>query len=145
MTSVSIDKFGKDHWSTFAYIETCCVDNAGKVDKSRMRTNENKHPLLASNVSIAFKWKKSNNTRLKGFFQLDGRDDPQKAIEAGLMIDGHDDWDCLDDLESHGLIEILSLANPMVQMTKLGLDASAKLRAHKASGGMFANFSYQSS
>ena len=23
---ISIDRFGKDHWSALGYIETCCVD-----------------------------------------------------------------------------------------------------------------------
>ena len=102
--------FSKDHWSLMAYIECRCVDDEkgiGLLDRSRMRTNANKHPLLAANSGS---WRKEWSTRLKGFFDFDDRQDAEKAISAGFMLDGHDDWDCLDDLEAAGYVETLNLS-----------------------------------
>jgi hypothetical protein len=52
--TLPIDKFGIDHWSTFAYIETCCVDYQGKVDPRRMRSEGGKYPSrLKSGETLA--------------------------------------------------------------------------------------------
>jgi len=45
---VSIDKFGKDHWSLLAYLETRCVDHKGTVDKNHLRMN-GKYPTILKN------------------------------------------------------------------------------------------------
>lgn len=142
MSAVPVEKFGKDHWSTFAYIETCCVDNKGQLDKSKMRTNIQKHPLLAGFSNGHIQWTPSHNTRLKGFFQFEGKYDPEQAIKNGFMVDDHDDWDCLDDLEAAGFVESISLANGVVKMTELGMKVASLLRVHKVNGGHFAQFSY---
>jgi hypothetical protein len=140
---VSIDRFGKDHWSMLAYVETLCVDSSnagiGQIDLRRVRANERTHPLLSVNGPMAA-WKPNFGTRLKGFFDFAGRNDPAAAEAAGLQLTAHDDWDCLDDLEAAGLVETLSRANGAVRMTEPGLLMSARLRQHKAQGGMFANF-----
>ena len=56
------------------------------------------------------------------------------------QIKTHDDWDCLDDLEAAGLVEVLSLVNGFVRMTENGLKTAHALREHKARGGVFATF-----
>lgn len=35
--SIPVDKFGKDHNSTLLYVESRCVDHAGKLDRRHMR------------------------------------------------------------------------------------------------------------
>lgn len=142
--STPVQKFGKDHWSLLAYVETRCVDGSagiGALDRNRMRCNQERHPLLGGSLSAAPGWKPQYSTRLAGFFEFKDRAIPAVAIAAGFMLDGHDDWDCLDDLEACGFVEILSTANGAVRLTPAGLKVAAALREHKATGGMFATFS----
>jgi len=141
-TATPVSQFGKDHWSLLAYVESCCVDGSegvGRLFPSRMRGNPATHPLLAHLPASA--WKLTYSTRLQGFFDYEHRSDAAKAIEAGWMLANHDDWDCLNDLEAAGYVEVLSLGNPAVRMTELGQEVAGKLRAHKALGGQFAQFS----
>ena len=119
---INTNDFGKDHWSTFAYAECCCVDNRGMLDNRRLRVNENKRPIRSNGHG----WSPEYGTRLKG----------------GLIPDpSHDDIDCLDDLESNGLIEqIGTLINPVVRITDKGAKMASLLRIHKSKGGQFSTF-----
>lgn len=140
MSRTSVDKFGKDHWSLLAYVQHCCVngrEGTGRLDRQRMRCNSGVRPLLAG---AHLQWKLSHSTRLAGFSDFEDRGDPEKAIAAGVQLRDHDDWDCLDDLEAAGYVEVLSLVNGFVRLTKSGLEAAAQLSAHKAQGGQFAGF-----
>lgn len=44
---VPVEMWGKDHWSTFGYIETRCVDHDGVPDREHMRCDTDLHPGLA--------------------------------------------------------------------------------------------------
>ncbi len=132
MRIISIDEFGKDHWSLLGYIETCCVDGGGKVNHNRMRTNENRNPSVGSGQS----WKDEYSTRLKSF-PWGSKDEKEKAKHR---VAGHDDWDCLEDLEQAGFANLISYVNGFVHITSMGLTITAELRAHKANGGSFFNF-----
>lgn len=142
-TTITPEQFGKDHWALLAYVETTCVDGAngfGHLDRSKMRCNEHKHPAFKSVIALASGWKLSYSSRLYGFFEFAERNDPEKAIEAGLQLRDHDDWDCLEDLAAAGYVKVLSLANAFIRMTDEGLRVTALLRAHKANGGQYAGF-----
>lgn len=142
---VSSARFGKDHWSLLAYIETCCVDGKqgiGKVSAKRMRCNEHTHPLLGVS-SMESSWKQGYSTRLRGFFQFSGHEDPSKAIAGGVQLQDHDDWDCLDDLVSARYVDILNPVKGELRMTVTGQIMAAQLREHKARGGKFSDFSLQ--
>ena len=58
---MEIKIFGKDHWSTFAYVETCCVDNMGRLDIRRLRINEAKRPIRSNGLG----WNPKYGTRIK--------------------------------------------------------------------------------
>lgn len=117
---MNIEHFGKDHWSTFAYAETCCVDDRGRLVNERLRINGNTHP-----VRDGSRWQASYGTRIRG---------------GGICPD-HDDIDCLDDLEEAGLLEqVGTMINPVIRFTDEGQAVAAKLRAHKMNGGNFATF-----
>jgi hypothetical protein len=138
---IPVEKFGKDHWSLLAYVETLCVDGksgVGTIDGRKMRCNGNIHPMQMQNFNTS--WKMNYGTRLKGFFESPFKSDCAKAIEAGEQVLDHDDWHCLDDLEAAGLVEILPVANGFIKMTDKGNKIAARLRKHKSKGGMFANF-----
>lgn len=140
MTAVPVEKFGKDHWSLLAYVETLCVDGKdglGVIDGRRVRCNPARHPGQETSPGP---WRDSYSTRLAGFFQFDDRADPQLAAEAGLMLLGHDDWDCLEDLEAAGLVSVITLTSGGVLLTDEGSRVAGVLRAHKAQGGHFAGF-----
>jgi len=118
---VPMGEFGKDHWSTFAYLETCCVDNGGVVDIQRMRCAANRHPQFAHAGS-------DNGIRY-----------PTRTKRG--EIKNHDDWDCLDDCELVGLIENTGTAlHRVYKITELGFAVAGQLRQHKANGENFDNF-----
>ena len=132
MKTVPVPRFGKDHWSLLAYVETRCVDsigNTGTLDPLRMRCNPKRHPMMAVSRFGERKWEPTYGTRLR--MTRTGRV-PQLRT--------HDDWDCLEDLDAAGLVEVVSLVNGFVRMTSSGLKIAATLRAHKAEGGVFATF-----
>lgn len=139
--TISIDRFSKDHWSLLAYVEHECINGQkgiGKLNRSKLRGNHNKHPLLAVNDL----WKDSYSTRLSGFFEYPFNNDLEKSCATGFQILGHDDWDCLDDFFDNGLIDIISSVNCFVKLTDKGIDCCSHLNDHKAKGGYFSNFKY---
>ncbi len=123
--------WGKEHWALLGYVETRCVDNKirpktswAELDRNHMRCDVDRHPQHANSANRSVPSKKY----------------PTRLAE-GIELKDHDDYDCLDDLESHGLIIIGGTGMfPTVKMTKLGLEVSSELRAHKASGKNFAEF-----
>ena len=135
--------FGKDHWSLLAYVEHCCVnsrDGIGQIDYRRVRCNPARHPTQCGVYAQDILWKTGFSTRLKGFCAFTDRNDAETAIAAGLQIRDHDDWDCLEDLETAGYIEVLSMTNGRIQMTTRGNAVASQLRSHKTSGGLFGTF-----
>jgi len=121
--NVTIDKFGKDHWSLLAYIEIRCVDHKGVPDRRHFRCDAKLHPGLAHHISDT-----EYPTRLKGKVELHD----------------HDDWNCAEDLEAAQFIVYGGTgAHPVFEMTPAGFEMAAKLRMHKANGGMFSNFEYK--
>lgn len=126
---VPIADFGRDHWSTFAYVETLCVDKDGIPDRRRMRCHPQRHALLAH----LDRWDKKYGTRLKGHME----DFPK-------VLPMHDDWDCIDDLIAAGLMRNKGTGiNPVFQLTEWGLAIAAALRAHKVRGGTFSTFDHE--
>lgn len=126
LSPIPIERFGKDHWSTFAYAETCWVDEQ-PLDNHRMRCDPDRHPLN-NNVANQFSDTKYA-TRLKG--------------EGGTgteELHDHDDWDCLQDLADAGLLTFVSLTNPVIVLTEQGQQVAHQLRKHKAAGGNFHGF-----
>jgi len=121
---IPVERWGKDHWSLLAYIETCCVDQSGRFELTRVRVNPNTHPLLAVGLLSARKWQSSYGTRLN--------DDS--------ILPQHDDIDCLDDLENAGMIYLQSLVNAIAVLSPMGIIVSSQLRAHKIAGNMYRDF-----
>lgn len=119
--SIPIEHFGQDHWSTFAYVETCVVDHGGLVTKERMRCIDQRHPFFAHRGGDASRYP----TRLKG-----------ERVQTN-----HDDWDCIDDLEAAGLLENKGTgATPVFCLTVYGEEVAGRLRVHKGRGGNWSEF-----
>lgn len=118
--TVPIGEFGKDHWSTFGYLESRCVDCGGVVAIEKMRCDADRHPGLAH-----MGCDKKYPTILRG----------------GRELSDHDDWDCVDDLEAAGLlVQVGTGVNPRVRLTGYGWNIAGCLREHKAGGRAFAEF-----
>jgi hypothetical protein len=119
--NISIAHFGRDHWSTFAYVETRIVDHDGVLERCHLRCIHQRHPFFAHRGGDASQYP----TRLKG-----------ERMQAD-----HDDWDCIDDLEAAGLLENVGTGiNPVFRLTVYGEEVAGRLRAHKGRGGQFADF-----
>jgi hypothetical protein len=139
MKTIKVEDFGRDHWSVLAYMESLCVDSAkkgiGEIDKRRMRTNERRHKMHAVNLNHGVgHWQADFGTRLAGYWDAMGKTVKKRQVA------GHDDWDCLDDLEDAGFLEVLSEANGFVVMSEKGMKVAGELRAYKAKGGMLSGF-----
>lgn len=136
---VPLAVFGKDHWSTFAYLETVTVDKHGRIDHDKMRTHAVRHPGEMARKSpvtqLVFSEDMGRNypTRIKASVtpDADGR-------YGALDLNDHDDYDCMADLEAAGLLERTSADT--VALTALGQAVAAELRSHKAGGGAWHHF-----
>jgi hypothetical protein len=101
---VPMARWGKDHWTTFAYIETRWVDYRGMLEHDHMRCDRQRHPVFysAKRRTIAFGSNVDGArypTRLKT--------DPAGADGRWGSVDlpGHDDYDCLGDAIREGLVQ----------------------------------------
>jgi hypothetical protein len=140
MNTVAVprEKWGRDHASLLAYVESCTVNGVKKakmpgearvvaeLDKRRLRCNEKRHPMHAVNLNMTdlASWKPTYGTRCAG-----------DHVEAE-----HDDWDVLNDLESAGLVDVISEANAFVLLTAAGAVIASRIREHKAKGKQFREF-----
>jgi hypothetical protein len=113
---VPLELFGSDHWSTFAYIETRTVDHGGEIDHDRMRCDPSRHP-----AEYAAK-------RFVSLNAADGSSYPT-LLKHGEKLAGHDDYDCLTDLQAVGLVVRVSISQ--WQLTQLG----QAVAAHRAEAG----------
>jgi hypothetical protein len=133
---VPLTEWGKDHWSTFAYLETVAVDARGTIENVRMRCDSRLHRPFAHGNGLGHLHDGGKfPTRLKG------------SVERA----GHDDWSCVEDMVVEGLIQAWWRADPalsiggatcLVALTERGWRCAAALRAHKAAGGRYADFTW---
>lgn len=148
---IPVEQFGKDHWSTFAYIETRVVDYGGVLANPNMRTDASRHPKFMARNSAQ-----------------GGAEYPTRLRGEAEQTD-HDDWDCLLDAQEAGLLTIMSprdlgwwnidrgrrgplrgpgapnLSNTIVlkvqvELTPMGEAVAGELRAHKGRGENYATF-----
>jgi len=128
--NVPMALWGKDHWSTLAYIETRTVDYKGVPDRNHMRCDVDRHPGLAGRAASPIVMDKKYPTLLKGMKKLYN----------------HDDWDCVEDMIAESLLEWEGTGiHPVFVLTKRGKSVCAALRIHKQNGGQFAQFVHSDS
>ncbi len=116
-----VEVFGKDHWSTFGYLETRIVDHRGEPNRNHMRCHADRHPLMVGGAGDA-----------SGY---------PTVLRGGATLAHHDDWDCADDLIAAGLLVNLGSAiHPQYALTMRGRVVASELRDHKAARKSFADF-----
>lgn len=136
---VSVDRWGKDHWSLLAYLESVAVDYGGKVDNLKMRVDPRVHLKFAHHASRY------------------GGDSPS-YLKGGERLEKHDDFSCMEDLVAAEFIHAFTkdkseseidnavvhggLMSCRIELTDMGRVVSAALRKHKSDGGQFAEFEW---
>ena len=133
---IPVERWGRDHWSTFAYLETRVVDGNGLIDNRKMRCAARLHREFAHVDPVL------------GRLQ-DGGKHPTRLKDG--EIENHDDWSCLEDMVEAGLIEAWWTPNPLnrpfggakakIELTEMGFVCAGLLREYKAKGGTFGTFS----
>jgi hypothetical protein len=118
---VPMKMWGRDHWSTLAYLETRCVDYNGSIQNLHLRCDpQGRHPQFA-------------HVRNGG--------DYNTRLQEGKELTGHDDWDCIEDMIREGLVTWEGTGlNPVFRLTDRGIRIAHALRAHKLHGGNFGSF-----
>lgn len=128
---VKEQQFGKDHWSTLAFLETQIVDRTLPIDLRRMRVNDSKRGFSNGNMNI-FPSDKSIHKWI---------DEWSTELKDGSLSSGHDDIDVVDDLEKFGYLNNNGThINIIPKLTEKGLKVCNAIRKHKGEGGSFATF-----
>ena len=136
----SVDDFipsqvwGKDHWTTLAYIETVATDCAGFQvgNDPRMRSNRRNFRVMQG----CLKPRRAKNGGVGIVMDLEHG----SRLNDGQIVSGHDDWSCLQDMANEGLFNLdASGVQPGVtlHLSAKGRAWCATLRAHKQAGGTY--------
>ena len=123
---IAPEKWGRDHWGLLAFCECRAVDNKGELDRDKLRCNETTHAIMEGATQHMYRmtWKPEWGT----------------VLQDGTLLEKHDDWDCLDDLEAAGLLKIESLATCTISMTELGVLVAHAARTHRAQHHQYRDF-----
>lgn len=143
-------QFGKDHWSTLAYAETCLVDKGGFQVGFDPRMRQGRAHFRVMSQECPAPKQNPNGSSMGVVMQ------PEHATRVkGGVIEGHDDWHCVQDMVNAGLMGIKrgdGLVIPLpdevdagtfLHLTPLGQRVVGQLRAWKAFGGNFGDFAPQ--
>lgn len=114
---VPVELWGRDHITTFLYIESCCVDQGGVPGAAQMRTWSGRPRRGRMDARIPSSIGPDHPTRLND----------------GTNLTEHDDWDCADDMVAAGLLEWQGTGlNPIFKLTDTGWAVAGKLRRARA-------------
>lgn len=124
---IPLQRWGKDHWSTFAFVAHWCAEYgsqgfavASPRHRRQMRVDADIHPGLAHSLEIA------------------GARRYPTRLNDGTEVERHDDYSCVEDMEAEGLVEWGGTGlNPVLRMTARGLTAAGVVATHKTEGGQF--------
>lgn len=139
---VPMNKWGKDHWSTLAYVETVMVDcNGFQVGRdAHMKSNRRHFRIMAEDCPNP---KRTKNSSSLAICML-----PQYAtiLNDQQQVPNHDDWCCVQDMAAEGLFTVdVSGVEPgvVLHLSDYGHTVVSALRKHRADGGKFSNFSFE--
>ena len=125
---IPMSEWGHDHWSTFAYLETICVDNHGIIENPKMRCNPEIHP--------EFDWSMGSYPLLRVIEEFN-----YPTQLKNRNVDHHDDWSCMEDMIQEGLLDAEIHDNEVkIKLTSMGIRIAHQLRAHRINGGKYYNF-----
>lgn len=131
------EKWGRDHWSTLAYMETVMVEKGHfpVAFDCRMRQNRRHFRIMpGKRTGLA--------ERALAMCPEYG-----SRLNDGRYIPGHDDWNCIQDMANEGLFATKGDSvepGKELRLSQKGQEIVAELRRHKMSGGTFSNFRIES-
>lgn len=94
--SVPVGLFGNDHWSLLLKVDEAINNNDGVLNTARLNIARSKRRSFAPNPRFPAEY--PTQVKASEVLRTDGRYGVRK-------IHGHDDLDCLGDLERAGLLE----------------------------------------
>lgn len=142
-TYIEMSQWGKDHWSTLAYVETVMVDCGGfqvGLDP-RMRSNR-RHLRVMHQECPRPKRAGGRSSGLAVAMDVNSG----SRLRDGSTVRGHDDWMCVQDMAHAGLFTVgAGDVEPRVtlHLSALGKQVASRFREHKAAGGNFVEFDFQ--
>lgn len=93
------ERWGKDHWTTLLYLETCVVDQRGRIEHAKMRTSRRNWRLAGSVHGVANVMAPDEYPTRLTPLQVE-----RAEFDAVHLTGGHDDWECLQDFADAELL-----------------------------------------
>lgn len=139
---IPMDKWAKDHWSTFAYIETVMVDCGGfQVGRDAMMKSNRRHFRV-----MAEQCPNPKRTKNTGALAICMSPEHATILNDQQQLPGHDDWCCMQDMAAQGLFDLdVDHIEPGVtlHLSELGFKVASELRRHLSNNGKMAAFSFK--
>jgi hypothetical protein len=165
---ISMDRWGKDHWSLLGYVETCEVDNHGLIDWQRVMVSARNWPMLyalggflgngqdaADKYGLRLKNAEGKVERVLDLCEVDALMD---LVDEGLVIitmpqpDKDGDYflkpngrpltgeEYASPKFVSGMVEWELMKWAAFRLTSKGREIANRLREHKAAGGSWFAF-----
>ncbi|KWU17954.1 hypothetical protein [Burkholderia cenocepacia] len=131
--------WGKDHWSTLAYIDTVMTDVAGFQvgSDARMRSNRRNFRVMTAECPRP---RRATHRSAEVVMDLEHG----SRLRDGFVVKNHDDWGCVQDMAEAGLFTVGPAdvqPKETLHLSRKGQHWVAELRKHKQAGGSFSEFS----
>lgn len=136
-----MDVWGKNHWSTLAYIETVMVETGGFEVGFDARMTQNRRHFRVMSEQNPKPIRPGRSISMSFAKPMD----PQYStmLNNGQQVEGHDDWCCVQDFAASGLLTTSEFEpKDVLHLSEQGQAVCAALRVHKQKGGNFAEFKY---
>lgn len=125
MDVISPERWGRDHYSTLAYLGHVYHTHDGQIDRDKMRCKPSRRHMAGPTMAM-----------LIAVHPADER--YPTTLQGGQTLDDHDDYDCAYDLVAGGmLIDVGTGMHPQFELTPKGLRVWSHLtRTRKTVGAM---------
>jgi hypothetical protein len=135
--------WGKDHWTTLAYVDAVMTDMAGfQVGADpRMRSNRRNFRVMHAECPRP---KRATNGGHAAMGAIAADLSMGSCLKDGSVVQNHDDWSCVQDMAEAGLFTVGPddvEPREILHFSAKGRAWANELRQHKQAGGAFAGFS----
>lgn len=142
---IPMDNWSDDHWRLLVLMADVHLATAEGgipvMDYDRMRINPSSHIVHCATCDADQAnraWNAYGGTMTRR--PSSDVDTERRPGEVDWRISYHDDFDCVEELEAEGMLDILSTAKGEYKMTVRGLDMADRLRSHVATGRPIRDF-----
>ena len=118
---ISIEDWGMDHWATLIYIASRGNSYGGAINNAHMRCDADVHPEFCHTVRQDYLPTKLND---------------------GSLVDKHDDWSCVEEMEFYGLVvfDWDESRTARITLTEKGWEMLERVTDHKKEGNTYDSF-----